>query len=156
MANIAGVLREEISRLARKELRKQTGAFKKASAQYRRDIAELKRRVGDLQRKTAQIERRASRTAVSSTTERQTAGTRFTAKGLRSQRKRLGLSAADYGKLVGVTGQSIYSWEQEKSRPRKQQVAQIASVRRLGKREALARIQEIGKGSRRKSAQPKT
>jgi len=111
MANIAGVLREEISRLARKELRKQTGAFKKASAQYRRDIAELKRRVGDLQRKTAQIERRASRTAVSSTTERQTAGTRFTAKGLRSQRKRLGLSAADYGKLVGVTGQSIYSWE---------------------------------------------
>ena len=48
MPNIAAVLREEIVRLARKEIRKQTNVLRKASVQYRRDIAEMKRRVSDL------------------------------------------------------------------------------------------------------------
>lgn len=152
MANIAGVLREEILRLARKEIRKQTGGFKKASAQYRRDIAELKRKLSDLQRRFGPIEKQAARTAASPVPENRSDGVRFTAKGLRSQRKRLALSAADYGKLVGVTGQSIYSWERETSQPRKQQVARIAAIRHLGKREALARLEQLDRRGRKKSA----
>ena len=84
--------------------------------------------------------------------EAEAEGVRFTAKGLRSQRKRLALSAADYGKLVGVTGQSIYSWEREISRPRKQQVARIASLRHVGKKEIRARLEQLTNGSRKKSA----
>jgi DNA-binding XRE family transcriptional regulator len=76
---------------------------------------------------------------------------RFTAKGLRSQRKRLGLSAANYGKLVGVAGQTIYSWEQETSRPRKLQVARIAALRHLGKREAQVRLEQLRSAGRKKS-----
>jgi len=53
MPNIATVLREEIVRLARKEIRRQTNALKKVSAQYRKDIAEMKRRVSDLQRRVS-------------------------------------------------------------------------------------------------------
>ncbi|MEN6334097.1 MAG: hypothetical protein ABFE01_07525 [Phycisphaerales bacterium] len=152
MANIAGVFREEILRLARKELRKQTSAFKRASAQYRRDIAELKRRISDLQRRLTPVEKQAARTTVSPVAQTDAQGVRFTAKGLRSQRKRLALSAADYGKLVGVTGQSIYSWESETSRPRKQQVARIAAIRHLGKREAMARLEQLSgkRGARSK------
>jgi DNA-binding transcriptional regulator YiaG len=152
MANIASVLREEILRLARKELRKQTVAFKKASAQYRRDIAAMKRRISDLQRRLGSIERQTVRTVPDRTVETGGDSVRFTAKGLRSQRKRLALSAADYGKLVGVTGQSIYSWEREASRPRKQQVARIAAIRHLGKKEAQARVEQLAGGSRKKSA----
>jgi len=51
MPNIATVLKEEILRLARKEIRNQTSILKKMSAQYRIDIAEMKRRMSDLQRK---------------------------------------------------------------------------------------------------------
>lgn len=148
MANIAGVLREEILRLARKELRQQTSAFKRASAQYRRDIAALKRRISDLQRRLAPIERQAARTSPAPVAAGDADGVRFTAKGLRSQRKRLALSAADYGKLVGVTGQSIYSWEQETSRPRKQQVIRIAAIRHLGKKEARSRLDQLAGGNR--------
>jgi DNA-binding transcriptional regulator YiaG len=152
MANIAGVLREEILRLARKELRKQTSAFKRASAQYRRDIAELKRRMSDLQRRLGPIEKQAVRTVASPVAKADADGVRFTAKGLRSQRKRLALSAADYGKLVGVTGQSIYSWERETSRPRKQQVARIAAIRHIGKKDAQARLEQLSgrRGTRSK------
>jgi len=151
MANIAGVLRQEILRLARKEIRNQTSALKKASVQYRRDIAELKRRASDLQRKLTPIEKRVLREVPAQAAEVETDRVRFTAKGLRSQRKRLGLSAADYGKLVGVTGQSIYSWEQETSRPRKQQVMRIASIRHMGKREAQARLEQLAGANRKKS-----
>lgn len=152
MANIAGMLRQEIVRLARKEIRNQTDTLKKISAQYRKDIAELKRRVIDLQRRLAPLEKQSLRNTSAPTLEAEAGHVRFTAKGLRSQRQRLGLSAADYGKLVGVTGQSIYSWEREVSRPRQQQVAKIAAIRHLGKKEACARLEQLAGKSRKKSA----
>ena len=46
MPNIAGVLKEEIRRLAKKEIKAQVGKTQRAAVQYRRDIAKLKRLVG--------------------------------------------------------------------------------------------------------------
>jgi DNA-binding transcriptional regulator YiaG len=151
MPNIAGVIKEEIVRLARKEIRRQTNVLRNASAQYRRDIAALKRRVSDLQRKLTPLEKQVRKNVPAQPAEVDAEHVRFTARGLRSQRQRLGLSAANYGRLVGVTGQTIYSWEQETSRPRKQQVARIASLRQLGKREALARLEQLKSGGKKKS-----
>jgi len=151
MPNIAVVLKEEIVRLARKEARRQTSVLRKMSAQYRKDIARMKRQVSDLQRKVVPLEKQVLKSVPSQATEANAQGVRFTAKGLRSQRKRLGLSAANYGKLIGVTGQTVYSWEQETSRPRKAQVARIASLRQLGKRDAHARLEQLAGGRRKKS-----
>lgn len=78
-------------------------------------------------------------------------GVRFTAKGLLAQRKRLGLSAVDYGKLVGVSGLTIYSWEKGTSRPRKNYLPVLASARQMGKREVKARLEQMSKGSKKKS-----
>jgi DNA-binding XRE family transcriptional regulator len=151
MPNIAAVLKGEISRLARKEIRGETHTLKKASAQYRRDIAEIKRRIFDLQRKLGPLQKVILKNAPSPAMPSGTNGARFTAKGLRSQRERLGLSAANYGKLVGVTGQTIYSWEHEIARPRRQQVARLAALRRIGKRAAQARLEELAPAARKKS-----
>ena len=151
MPNIVTVLKEEIVRLARKEIRRQTNVLRKASAQYRKDIAEMKRRLIDLQRKVVPLEKQVLKSVSPQVPEVGAERVRYTAKGLRSQRKRLGLSAADYGKLIGVTGQTIYSWEQETSRPRRAQLAPIASLRRLGKREAQARLVQMKSKGKRKS-----
>jgi DNA-binding XRE family transcriptional regulator len=151
MPNIATILKEEILRLARKEDRSEANALKKASAQYRRDIAELKRRLVDLQRKIAPLEKQAIGNPPSEAAEVDAERVRFTAKGLRSHRQRLGLSAANYGKLIGVTGQTIYSWEAETSRPRREQVAKIASLRHLGKREAQARLEQLKSHGKKKA-----
>jgi DNA-binding transcriptional regulator YiaG len=97
-----------------------------------------------LVRATCSLEKQIRKGIPTQAAEIDTEHVRFTAKGLRSQGKRLGLSAANYGKLIGVTGQTIYSWEQETSRPRKPQVARIASLRNLGKREALTRRLCVG------------
>ena len=68
---------------------------------------------------------------------------KFSPKGLLAKRKRLGLSAAEFGKLVGVTGQTIYKWEKGLSKPRDKQLAALAAVRNMGKKEALARLKEL-------------
>lgn len=61
MPNIGTDLGEEILRLARKEVHRQTSVFRKASAQYRKDIAVMKRQISSLQRKVPPWKTRCSR-----------------------------------------------------------------------------------------------
>lgn len=42
----------------------------------------------------------------------------FSAKGLLTNRKRFGLSAGQYGRLVGASGQAVAAWEKGASKPR--------------------------------------
>ena len=71
---------------------------------------------------------------------------RFRASGMASNRKRLGLSAADFGLLVGASGQSVYAWEQGKARPRGKNLAAIAALRGVGKREVVERLAALKSG----------
>lgn len=151
IVTIAAVLKDEISRIARKEIRKETVVLKKASAQFRKDIAKLKRQVSNLQGRVSLLEKRVLRDVPTQVAETDAKDVRFTAKGLCSQRKRLGLSAAEYGRLVGVTSLTIYSWEKGTSRPRKTLLPVLASIRQMGKREVHARLEQLSKGSPKKS-----
>ncbi len=151
MANIAAALKEEISRIARREIRKQTEALRKASVEYRKSIAEMKRQLSELKSRVGVIQKKVPKDVSPRVTEADAEGLRFSAKGLRSSRKRSGLSAEDYGRLIGVTAQTIYNWEREIARPRGRQLAAFAAVRRMGKKEARARVEEKDKGERKKS-----
>ncbi len=141
--NFATVLRSEISRLARKELKAETETLKKVSAKYRSEIAALKREVAELQRQVKSLSRIGARQRAAKSEEdpAESSGIRFSAKGLATQRQRLGLSAEKFGKLVGVSGQTIYLWEAEKTRPRNGQMQAIAAVRKMGKRAAIAALE---------------
>ena len=138
MANIATILKEEITRLARKEVRRQTEVLRKASTQHRKYIAVLKQRVSDLERQVTALEKQALKQPESISPSTGKKGPRFSAKGLCSHRDRLGLSAAAYGKLIDVTGQTVYKWENETVRPRAQQVEALAAVRGIGRKEVPA------------------
>jgi len=62
---------------------------------------------------------------------------------LQSQRGRLGLSAIEFGRLLGVSSQTIYNWEQETTRPRGEQLEKLAALRKIGKREAGERLKQM-------------
>ena len=62
---------------------------------------------------------------------------------VKTHRDKLGLSAADYGKLVGVSGLTIYNWEKGESSPREKQLLAWGEIRGLGKREAVKRLELI-------------
>ena len=55
----------------------------------------------------------------------------------------LDLSAADFGKLLGVSAQSIYNCERELARPRAEQIAKLAALRGIGKRDAAERLTKL-------------
>jgi DNA-binding transcriptional regulator YiaG len=60
----------------------------------------------------------------------------FSGKAILAERKRLGLSAAKYGKLVGVSMLTIYNWEKGKSVPRGPALEKWLAVRGIGKAKA--------------------
>jgi DNA-binding transcriptional regulator YiaG len=142
MPNIATVLRGEIARLSRKEVRSHVDPTKKATGQHRHDIAQLKRQVAELERRVGQLARKVLDKDPKASSEAAATPMRFSAKRLQSQRRRLGLSAADFGKLVGVSAQTIYNWEREEARPRDAQRAKLAALRGVGKREAKKRLEQ--------------
>lgn len=146
MSSFADQLKSEIARIARKEVRAETRALKKANAQYRADIAALKRRLADAERVMACLAKgsgKAARAPAAPEVDEDASsaqGLRFRVAGFANLRKKLGLSAADMGKLIGVSAQSVYHWETGKSRPRAAQLAAISAVRKLGRREVAARL----------------
>ena len=140
MTSLGAVLKEEITRLSRKEIRKQVEPVRKASSGYRREIAALKRELAQLKRQVAAVGRVTKRPVEAPT---ESTPMRFVAKGLPSLRERLGLSQADFGKLAGVSGQSVYNWERGSSVPRKAQLVVLAGLRSLGKREAQERLSQV-------------
>lgn len=146
MPNLASLLKSEIARIAQKQIRSETQDIKKMSAQHRAHIAALRRRIDELERELKRVKRTAKSSPVAANREEgQSEGVhrRFSAKRLAATRSKLGLSAADFGALIGVSGQSIYKWEAGEARPRAKQLDAIASVRGIGKREATQRLEVL-------------
>jgi DNA-binding transcriptional regulator YiaG len=149
MPNIASLLKEEIARVARKQLRGETSALKKASSHYRGEIAALKRRIQSLEQQVNRLAKsgpaRATRAAAAQDDgDADGPQIRYSAKSLASQRKRLGLSAAALAKILGVSALSVYKWESGTTRPRRKQIEAIAQLRGMGRRDAQRRLEEIG------------
>lgn len=156
MPNIAAVFKQETMRLARREVRSELRGLRRASAKSRRDVAQLKRSVAELLSEISRLKRKAGKAVETQGRAEGTATVRFRADGVGSHRKRLGMSAAEYSKLLGVGTKTVYRWEQGTARPRKAQLAALASIRTLGKREArarLAQMQEKKSGKRRPKLQ---
>ncbi len=146
MSNIATVLKEEIARLVRKQLRGETENLKKASSRYRSEIAALKRRIDVLEKQIASLGKTMQKQAAPAADRESTTKLRFKPQGMLARRTQLGLSAREMALLVGVSGQTIYHWEAGKTRPRPEQMANIAAVRKMGKREARARLEQMEAG----------
>lgn len=143
MSNIGTVLKQEIARLSRKEVRSQIESTRKFTAQHRRDIAALKREIAQLERQVTLLSRKTLATRPEASPDAAAKPLRFSAKRLQSQRSRLGLSATDFGKLLGVTAQTIYNWEHGVARPRSEQLGKLAALRGIGKREAGTRLKQL-------------
>jgi DNA-binding transcriptional regulator YiaG len=144
MPNLATLLKNEISRVARREVRAETAQLKKTVSTFRSEIARLKRRSQALEQELRRVGKAGARAASSPTADDAAPrALRFSPKGFASQRRRLALSAQDCGRLVGASGQSIYNWEQGKARPQARHLPAIAALRSMGKREAAAQLDAL-------------
>ena len=142
MPNITSVFKEEIRRITRKEIKAVVGKIQQSLVFLRKENIQLKRLFSDQEKQLSRLEKQLQTQQNRPPAEEDPlAGVRFSARSVRAQRKRLNMSAAEYGKLVGVSALTIYHWESGKSRPRKAQLAVLTSVRGIGKRDALKRLE---------------
>lgn len=138
MPNIAALLKGEITRIARREVRVETERLKQASTAYRAQVRDLRDQVAALKRQVAQLTK-ANGTAKPVASPIDASKARFSPAKLRRHRERLELSAAKFGQLFGVSAQTVYNWEAG-TRPGKDHLVMISQLRRLTKRQAQALV----------------
>ena len=132
-------LREEITRIVNRRLRENLLQIKKTMAQQRLENVALKNRLKVMEHELKSAGKNTLRVESVDRGEaiRQL---RFSASGFASWRKKLNFSAAQAAALLGVSDQSVYKWEQGKTRPRVAQLQVLAQVRKMGKRELVKRL----------------
>lgn len=103
-------LQSEITRLARREIKKELEPVKRVNASQRSLIANLRRDVAGLQKEVARLKKEAGRAAPVAGEE---PVQRFwiSGKGVKSLRDKLGLTQSGLAELAGVSTQSVVKWE---------------------------------------------
>ena len=143
MAKLEQVLKSEIARLAKKQIRD-------VCAPLARDIRALKRRVSQLSRTVAALDklkteleaRKAAEGTKLEAPEEQVKAARLSPLLIRKLRNRLGISQAQLASLVGVSGPAVAHWEQGRSRPQGQNRAALVALRGIGRREVKRMLAE--------------
>jgi transcriptional regulator with XRE-family HTH domain len=100
----------------------------------------MKRRIAALEREVARLRKGLSQ---ASEEPQQGQSLSFRAAGFKAHRERLGLSAREVGLLIDASPLSVYKWENGKTRPRDKYLTEIAELRKMGKREATKRLEEL-------------
>jgi DNA-binding transcriptional regulator YiaG len=154
MSNVAKVLKAEIARISKREAKSATQGIGKSNTWLRKIVADLKKRVVLLEKENRGLVAAMKKHQIESppkADKEEGKKARFASRGIRALRKKLRLSQADFGKLVGTTTGAVYLWE-KKDGPlslRDKTKAAILSIRGLGAREAKERL---GKGKTKSKA----
>jgi DNA-binding transcriptional regulator YiaG len=154
MPNIAKVLREEISRIARREAKVAVTTVRKSTSRVRPDVADLKNRVTTLEKEVKRlnvlvINLASTQPAPSESPEKPS---RILGKGIRSLRRKLGLSQKEFGQLAGVSIGAVTQWERKSGalKLRGATKAALLSIRGIGKAEARKRLDQQNVRARRR------
>ncbi len=136
MGKVETILKSEIVRLAKRELRRTT-------VPLRKDVRVLKGRVSQLRKTVAGLEKFAARRESESAGDRlklqanpdELKKARFSPRLIHLLRKRLGISQKELATLAGVTVGAIYQWEKGIFEPRNEKKAALVALRKLGRRD---------------------
>jgi DNA-binding transcriptional regulator YiaG len=137
-------LQSEITRLARKEIKKELEPIKRVNAAQRGLIANLRRDVTELQREVARLQNAAGK-AVPVAVEEPEGRSWISGKGVVSLRKRLQLTQAELAVLADVSTQSVVKWEKHEGKIpfRKQEtLLKMQEIRGMNKSEAWVELQK--------------
>ena len=152
MSNFANTLKSEFARVARKEMKDDIVALRKASVAHRSEMAALKRQIKALAsaaRATIKISQAsASPKAVAASgpeaskpdAPRRGRKVQFSKERIAAKRKDLGLTQKQMAQLLDASALSVYKWETGSVVPRAAQLAKIVEVLKFGNKEALARL----------------
>jgi DNA-binding transcriptional regulator YiaG len=143
MGKLEGIIKSEIVRLAKREVRK-------ISAPLGRDVRSLKGVVSKLRKTVVLLERFAAQqesklkkeTTLLEATPEEVKISRFSPRLIRSLRKQLGITQKELAILTGVTVGAIHQWESGIFMPRAQKKGLLVALRKLTRREVRELLKE--------------
>ena len=158
MSNVVKILKAVIARISKKEAKSATQAVGKSNTWLRKTVADLKKRLALIEKENRRLVATVKKYQVTQSQkpdQEEGRKARFTSRGIRALRKKLRLSQADFGKLLGATPHAVYLWEKKIGalNLRDKTKAAILSIRGLGAREAKEKLKEIG-GKLKKAKAP--
>lgn len=165
MPNLATLLKEEISKLARKEVQDQTRELVKTIKEQNARIARLEKqddqpkakakgkakakakadKPAPAKKAAAPVAAPAAAPAAEPAAEpapKRKAKTRFSPASFKNNRKRLNLSQADVGVLLGTSTNTVLRWEAGSSKPRDAHLPKIAALSKMGKKQAKQELEQ--------------
>ena len=145
MPNFTQALKAEIVRLSRREISVAVSPLKKSNFALKKTVWELKKKLSALESDNKRLLASQKQPQVP---KEEIEKARITSKNVRGLRTKLGLSQDSFAKLLGVTSQAVYAMEHKEGkrlRLRPATLANLLSVRKMGKREAQRILEEIEK-----------
>ena len=136
MPKIEQVLKSEIIRLAKKQIRTVCGPLAQDVRELTRRVSQLRKTVVALDKIRATLE---AKTAAEGTKleapEEKVKAARLSPLLIKKLRTRLGISQGQLARLVGVSGPAVAHWELGRSRPQGSNKAALVALRGVGRRE---------------------
>ncbi len=154
MGKVEAIIKSEIVRLAKREMRKVTTPLKKDVWTLKNAVSQLRKTMLDLERFIALQRKEWEKKPPLKAAPEEVETSRLSPRLIRSLRRRLGLSQRDLARLAGVTPLAVYQWENGVFKPKKEKRGVLVALRKLGRRDAKKLLDEM-KAGEKKAPTPK-
>lgn len=146
MANFAEPLKNEIVRLARKEVAKSQKDIKKASASIRKENSELKNRVKILEKIVASLQKLVGPQTENTPVVKDAKAVKIQPRSITTLRKKHALSVLKMAQLLKITNKSLDRWEKGIGTPQADSKKKILAFKKLSKVEVRKMLQALKAG----------
>src|SRR3989339_2283343 len=147
MSNLSQILKAEIIRISRREIKGPIRFLRSANFVLKKTVAELKRRLTFLETENKRLSAFYETMPEAAPSPDVAQKARITANGIKILRTKLGLSQSAFGTLLGISSQAVLKMEKKSGRLklRTATLSNLLSIRGLGKREVRRRLAETKK-----------
>lgn len=142
MAKIESIIKAEIQRLAKREIRSKFLPLRREVWGMKLKLSNLLKGFNILNRWAKEISKAKSTEFKLEASPDEVKASRFSSKRIRGLRKKLGVSQRELGILIGVTTGAVAMWEKGKFRPKVDKKAALVALRKLGKRDVKKLLDE--------------
>jgi len=134
MGKVGSIIKSEIIRLAKREMRKLSVPLGRDVRSLKNTVSQLRKSVLAIERFVAQKQRELSKDEIRlEAPSEEIKQSRFSPRLLRSLRKRLGITQKELAVLAGVTVGAVQKWETGKFRPKNDKMAALVGLKKLGR-----------------------
>jgi len=154
MAKIEAIIKAEIMRLARREVRAVFRPLRREVWQMSAKMSGLSKGMASLNRMAKELHLEEAKPKLEATPE-EVKASRLTPDRIRGLRKKLGISMRELGILTGSSLGAILSWEKGKFKPKADKKAALVALRKLKKREVKKLLAQKVDESKKSQAERK-